>query len=74
MRAALSVLRVVADEPCVTRAEVAEVLGDLSDLPSTVSELVERGYLTDRRGSLTLTGAGRSRLTSDDGWADRLLL
>ena len=74
VRAALSVLRVVADEPCVTRAEVAEVLGDLSDLPSTVSELVERGYLTDRRGSLTLTGAGRSRLTSDDGWADRLLL
>lgn len=75
VRNALTVLRAVGDEPYMTRAEVQEALGDLSDLPSTVKELMERGYMDERKGgSLVLTEKGEARLSSQDGWYDRLLL
>jgi hypothetical protein len=75
VRAALAVLRVVGDEPYMTRAEVWEVLGDLSDLPSTVEELVERGYMAEHKGgSFLLTEKGETRLSQHGEWCDRLLL
>jgi len=75
VRDALTVLRAVGDEPFVTRAEVQEALGDLSDLPSTVKELVARGYMAERKGgSLVLTERGEARLSQQGEWHDRLLL
>lgn len=75
VRAALAVLRAVGDEPYMTRAEVREVLGDLSDLPSTVEELVERGYMAEHKGgSFLLTEKGEARLSQRGEWHDRLLL
>ncbi len=75
VRAALAVLRAVGDEPYMTRAEVSEVLGDLSDLPSTVKELVERGYMAEHKGgSFLLTEKGEARLSQRGEWHDRLLL
>lgn len=75
VRDALTVLRAVGDEPFVTRAEVQEVLGGLSDLPSTVKELVARGYMAERKGgSLVLTERGEARLSQQGEWHDRLLL
>lgn len=76
VRAALAVLRAVGDEPYMTRDEVGEVLGDLSDLPATVEELVERGFMAEHRGgSYSLTEKGAKRLTATgSGWGDRLLL
>lgn len=72
---ALSVLRAVGDEPFVTRDEVRDMLSDLSDLPSTVEELVERGYMSEHAGgSLRLTEKGEVRLAARGEWGDRLLL
>lgn len=75
VREALAVLRVVGDEPYMTRAEVQEALGGLSDLPSTVKELVERGYMAEHKGgSFLLTVKGEARLSQQGEWHDRLLL
>jgi hypothetical protein len=76
VRAALAVLRAVGDEPYMTCDEVQEALGALSDLPSTVGELVERGYLSEHKGgSYCLTERGAKRLSAGgSGWSDRLLL
>jgi hypothetical protein len=75
VRAALSVLRVVADEPYSTRAEVAEALSDLSELPSVLKELVGRGLLTEHKGgTLRCTEQGYKRLSDTEGWGSRLLL
>lgn len=75
VRAALAVLRAVGEEPYLTRAEVQEALGDLSDLPSTVKELVERGYMAEHKGgSFLLTEKGEARLSQQGEWHDRLLL
>ena len=75
VRAALSVLRVVAEEPYSTRAEVAEALSDLSDLPTVLKELVGRGLLTEHKGgSFLCTEQGHKRLSDTEGWGSRLLL
>ena len=75
VRAALSVLRVVAEEPYSTRAEVAEALSDLSELPVVLKELVGRGLLTEHKGgSFLCTERGYKRLTDTEGWGSRLLL
>jgi hypothetical protein len=75
VRAALAVLRAVGEEPYLTRAEVQEALGDLSDLPSTFKELVERGYMAEHKGgSFLLTEKGEARLSQQGEWHDRLLL
>lgn len=72
---ALAIMGVVREEPFMTRDEVQEVLGNLSDLPSTVKELVARGYMAEHKGgSLLLTRKGEDRLSLQGEWVDRLLL
>ena len=61
----------------MTRAEVREVLGDLSDLPSTVEELVERGYMAEHKGGsflLTEKGEAPADAKSWEGKPDKLKL
>ena len=72
---ALAVMRVVGEEPFMTRDEVRDMLTDLANLPSTVKELVERGYMSEHKGgSLCLTEKGEVRLAARGEWSDRLLL
>jgi len=76
VRDALTVMQAVEATPDLTPAEVEARVGELAHLPSTVKELVARGYVTLRKGdALALTPNGRARLgKKQDGWDGRLLL